>query len=422
MIRLLRLLARLEWPMRLLGPLFGRFNPLHPDRRRNPYPAYRKLRERAPVYRHPIIRIWFLSRYEDCAAVLKDPAFSVRRMELPAMQRMVAPLREDFREMITRNLLMLDPPDHTRLRALVGKAFTPRVVERLRPRIQAIVDELLDGVEAAGEMDLIRDFAYPLPVIVIAEMLGVPASDRARFIAWSNRLVAIVDPITSPETLESVQPAFHEMAAYLRGICEERRREPRDDLISALVAAEEQGDALTPAELISTCSIILGAGYETTASILGNSVMALLRNPGERKRLQDDPSLIASAVEEFLRYDPPVQATDRIAMRDCEIGGKRIRKGSLVVTLLAAANRDPARFPDPERLDLGRQDNAHLSFSHGVHFCLGAQLARAELQIALGTLLRRFPDFDGDPSTDAWRPSITLRGLTTLPLTLRPSL
>lgn len=295
------------------------------------------------------------------------------------------------------------------------------MVERLRPRIQSLVDELLDELEAAGELDFIRDFAYPLPVIVIAEMLGVPASDRARFIAWSNRLVAIVDPFSAPEGLEAVQPTFDEMAGYLRGICDERRREPRDDLISALVAAEEQGDALTPAELISTCAIILGAGYETTAGILGNSVMALLRNPGERKRLQDDPSLISSAVEELLRYDPPVQATDRIATRDCEIGGKRIRKGQLVVTLLAAANRDPARFPDPERLDLGRPDNAHLSFSHGVHFCLGAQLARAELQIALGTLLRRFPDFTGDPHCDAWRPSITLRGLTTLPLRLRPA-
>jgi cytochrome P450 len=407
--------------MRLLGPLFGRFNPLHPDRRRDPYPGYLKLRERAPVYRHPLMRIWFLSRYDDCAAVLKDSSFSVQRMTLPVTQKMVAPLHEDFREMITRNLLMLDPPDHTRIRSLVGKAFTPRVVERLRPRIQEVVDQLFDAAEPAGEMDFVLDFAYPLPVIVIAEMLGVPASDRERFIAWSNRLVAIIDPFTAPESLESVQPAFDEMAGYLRDVCEQRRREPRDDLISALVAAEEQGDALTPTELISVCAVILGAGYETTASILGNSVIALLRNPGERKRLQDDPSLIESAVEELLRYDPPVQATDRIATRDCEIGGKQIRKGQLVVTLLAAANRDPARFPDPERLDLGRQDNAHLSFSHGVHFCLGAQLARAELQIAIGTLLRRFPDFEGDPDTDAWRPSITLRGLTTLPLTLRAS-
>jgi len=419
--RLLRRLVQLEWPMRLLGPLLGSFNPLHPDRRRDPYPIYRRLRERTPVYRQPVMRIWFLSRYEDCAAVLKDPDFSVQRMQLPLTRKMVAPLHEDFREMIARNLLMLDPPDHTRLRALVGKAFTPRVVERLRPRIQEIVDGLLDAAESADDFDFVRDFAYPLPVIVIAEMLGVPSADRAKFVSWSNQLVAIVDPFSAPAGLESVQPAYEEMAAYLRGICAERRRDPREDLISALVAAEDQGDALSEAELISTCGVILGAGYETTASALGNAVLALLRNPDERKRLCDDPSLIESAVEEFLRYDPPVQATDRIATRDCEIRGKRIRKGQLVVTLLAAANRDPERFANPERLDLGRRDNTHLSFSHGVHFCLGAQLARAELQIAIATLLRRHPHFEGDPRTEAWRPSITLRGLTTLPLELGPT-
>jgi cytochrome P450 len=407
--------------MRLIAPLFGRWNPFDPERLRDPYPGYRRLQERAPVYRNPLLRIWILSRYADVAAVLRDPSFSVRRLESAAVRRLGAfeKLRPDFREMLERNLLMLDPPDHTRLRGLVAKAFTPRVVERLRPRIQALVDGLLDQAERRGEIELMRDFAYPLPATVIAEMLGVPAGDGPRFMRWSNDLAALLDPFHAPGGLDAAQAAFVELSAYFRAALAERRREPRDDLLSALASVEERGESLSEAELVSLAGLILGAGYETTANLIGNASVALLRNPGERKRLAEDPGLVASAVEEFLRYESPVQATDRVATRDFEIRGTRIRRGELVVLFLAAANRDPERFPEPDRLDLGRRDNAHLAFSQGPHFCLGAQLARAEAQIAIGTLVRRFPDFEGPPGPIAWRPSFTLRGPSALPIRLR---
>jgi len=419
--RLLRLFIRLRWPMRLLAPFFGLWNPFDPERLRDPYPGYRALQERAPVYRNPLLRIWILSRYADVATVLRDPSFSVRRLEAPAVRRLGAfrGLHPEFREMIERNLLMLDPPDHTRLRSLVAKAFTPRVVERLRPGIQALVDGLLDAAGRRGEIDLMRDFAYPLPATVIAQMLGVPPSDAPRFMRWSNDLAALLDPFNAPGGLGAAQAAFVELSAYFRAALAERRREPREDLISALATVEERGEALSEAELVSLCGLILGAGYETTANLIGNAAVALLRNPGERKRLADDPGLIASAVEEFLRYESPVQATDRVATRDFEIRGTRIRRGELVVLFLASANRDPERFPEPDRLDLARPDNAHVAFSQGPHFCLGAQLARAEAQIAIGTLVRRFPGFTGPPTPPTWRPSFSLRGPAALPIRLR---
>ncbi len=420
MFRLLRWLVQLGWPMRVLNPLFGAYNPFHPDRVTDPYPGYRALRSREPVFQSRLLGIWFLTRHADVTAVLKDPRFSVGRLETEMVRKMklFRSLSPEFLVMIEKNLLMLDPPQHTRIRGLVNKAFTPRVVERLRPRIQGLVDDLLDGVSSAGEMDLVRDFAYPLPVTVIAEMLGVEPEDRDRFRRWSADLGALLDPFNAPAGFAAANASFAELAAYFREVIAERRRQPRDDLISGLVAAEEGGAGLAEDELISVCALILGAGYETTSNLIGNAVIALLRNPGERKRLQDDPSLIGSAVEEFLRYDSPVQATDRVASEDCEIGGRRIRKGQLVVTLLGAANRDPEQFADPDRLDVARADNRHVAFSQGVHFCLGAGLGRAEAEIAIATLLRRFPNFDGPPDPPAWRPSITLRGPLSLPLTL----
>jgi hypothetical protein len=418
--RLLRLLVRLGWPIRLFDPLFGKHNPLHPDFRADPYPHYHRLRREAPVYRHPLFGVWYLSRYDDVLGVLRDPTVSVRRMETKAFQRVFPfqSLGPDMVEVLRSNLLMLDPPDHTRIRNLVNKAFTPRMVERLGPRIRGIVDDLLDAAADAGEIELVRDFASPLPVIVIAEMLGVPVEDRERFKRWSDDMALLLDPISAPEGLPAMRQAFVEFGEYLDAVVEDRRRSPRDDLLSGLVAAEEAGDRLSPVELGSLAGLILAAGHETTTNLIGNAVVALLRNPGERKRLRDDPGLLESAVEEFLRYDSPVQATDRILTRELEIAGRRIPSGEAVVLLLAAANRDPARFPDPDRLDLARPDNRHLAFGQGVHFCLGAHLARVEAQLALGGLLRRFPDLDGDPATVEWRPSMTLRGPVALPLTL----
>jgi cytochrome P450 len=249
-------------------------------------------------------------------------------------------------------------------------------------------------------------------------MLGIAAEDHAKFKEWSDALTALVDPMQAEDGMGPAQEAYVQLSAYLRRVFDERRREPRQDLISALVSVEEQGDSLTDAEMLSLSALILGAGHETTTNLLGNAVVALLRHPSERRRLQDDPSLIGSAVEEFLRYDSPVQVTDRVATQDCEVAGQAVRKGVLVGLLLAAANRDPARFTDPDRLDVGRQGNHHVAFGHGNHFCLGAALARTEAQIAITTLLRRFPDFDGERDPRAWKRSTVLRGPTSLRLSL----
>ncbi len=420
LFRLLAFLVRHPGWLRAASPLFGKYNPLRPGHRIDPYAQYHALRRAAPVYRHPLFRALFLTRYDDCAAVLRDPRFAANRTRSAVFQR-ADPFRDlppAMRRSIFRSLLMLDPPDHTRIRNLVNKAFTPRVVEGLLPRIQEIVDECLEAVASAGEMELIADLAHPLPVRVIAELLGVPSEDRERFKRWSDGLALLVDPIGSAGRMQSAVAAFEELAAYFGQIFEDRRRTPRDDLLSALVAAEVDGDRLDEAELLALCALILAAGHETTTNLIGKAVLALLRNPGERKRLQDDPGLIESAVEEFLRYESPVQGTDRVAVEDCEIDGQLVRRGQFVVILIGAANRDPARFPEPDRLDLGRPDNRHLAFGHGVHFCLGAHLARLEAQIAVGALLRRFPALDGPPEPDGWVPSLTLRGPAALPLSL----
>jgi cytochrome P450 len=421
MLRLVQRVIEMEWPIRLLGPLIGQFNPFLPEFRRDPYPSYRRLQTRSPVYFSPGLRGWVLSRHSDVSTVLQDSRFSVDRREANLFKRLqpFAGLRPDFVSAITSSLLMLDPPVHTRLRRLVNKAFTPRVVESLRVRIQAIVDELLARVAARGEMDLIRDLAYPLPVIVIAELLGVPAADHAKIKDWSDTLAVLVDPMQGKRGLQSAEGAYLELSAYMRAIFEERRRAPAEDLISALVAVEDEGQRIGELEMLALAGLILGAGHETTTNLIGNAVLALLRHPAERRRLQDDPSLIGSAVEEFLRYDSPVQMTDRVATVDCEVAGARVKRGMIVALLLGAANRDPAVFDEPDRFDVGRADNRHVAFGHGVHFCLGAALARAEAQIAIPTLLRRFPDLDGEREPRNWKRSMVLRGPTSLAVNLR---
>lgn len=417
--KVVRTLMDWGWPMRVMNPLFGRFNPFLPAYRRDPYPVYRALREEAPVYFHPLFRTWILTRIEDVESVLRGSHFSVDRTQTPFFKRFdpLKTLNPDFASAITRALLMTDPPDHTRIRRLVNKAFTPRAVEKLRSRLEGIVDELLEPMEAAGEFDLVRDFAVPLPVTAICELLGVPPEGRADMKRWSDSLAVLVDPFQAMGGgMRRAQEAFLEMAAYFRGLFAERRRAPRDDLITALVAAEEQGEHLSEIELLSLTALLMGAGHETTTNLIGNAVIALLRNPAESEKLRADPSLATNAVEEFLRYDSPVQLTDRIVTEDCTIGGASLRKGALVGVILGAANRDPARFDEPDTLRIDRKDVRHVAFGGGAHFCVGAALARLEAQIAIPRLLQRFPRLQGDVSSVVYTPSIVLRGPTSLRL------
>jgi cytochrome P450 len=311
-------------------------------------------------------------------------------------------------------MLVADPPDHTRLRSLVQKGFTPKMIEQLRPRIIAIVRELLDRIQQrGGEFDLIEDVAYPLPVVVIAELLGVPPEERRTFHAWSAALAASLDPLVSNEMMDRASAARDGLHDYLRSIIAERRREPRSDLISALVAVEERGDALSEPELVVMCTLLLIAGHETTVNLIGNGMLALLQHPDELQRLREDPQLIGTAVEELLRFDSPVQMTGRLVKEPLTIGGQAIQQGDFVLPLLGAANRDPLQFADPERLDLARNPNPHVGFGRGIHFCLGAPLARLEGAIAIGALVQRFPKLTlaGAPTR---RDQITLRGLSSL--------
>ena len=392
------------------------FNPLLPEFHVDPYPFYKRLREKEPIHQSPM-GFWVLTRYEDCVAVLRDQRFG----------------REEFQQMLTavygdetekpalpRSMLFRDPPDHTRLRALVSKAFTPRMIETMREHIQEIVDRLLDRVQDAGRMDVIEDLAYPLPVTVICEMLGVPVDDHASIRGWSADIARSLDAIGLPsdqDIVERGRKSRRALGDYFRRLVPERRARPQDDLLSGLLAAEEQGDKLTQDEVIAMCLLLFIAGHETTVNLIGNGTLALLRHPDQLTKLRAEPALIGNAVEELLRYDSPVQRTARITTTEVELAGQLLPKGALVITALGAANRDPAQFADPDRLDVTRKDPRHISFGFGIHFCLGAPLARVEGQLALGTLLRRAPDLALAEVNPEWRESSVLRGLKRLNVT-----
>lgn len=398
------------------------FNPFDPRLRSDPYAVYRELRQEEPIFWSEAMQLWLLTRYDDCLAVLRDHArFSSERTRAtnPFVQQL-----EEFRRASgplgrTPTMLSLDPPAHTRMRNLVNKAFTPRVVERSRPRIQAIAEALLDNLPDGREMDVVRDLAVPLPMIVIAEVLGVPAADREQFKAWSADIAnTLGGPFQPLEVLERARTAANQLADYFQGQIALRRRAPRDDLLSALIAAEEQGELLSEDELLATCILLLVAGNETTTNLIGNGMLALIENPDQRRLLQEDPSLIPAAVEEMLRYDPPAQITSRIVLTETEFRGHRFQPGQVVLAVLAAANRDPEQFPKPDCFDIRRANNRHLSFGYGIHYCLGAPLALAEAQVAFATLLRRLPEPElaGEPRRGA---SFILRGLESLPVRSR---
>src|SRR5262245_42710415 len=379
----------------------------------DPYPTYHRLRSEDPVHQSPL-GFWVLTRYEDVVSVLRDARFVKEPIAAVVASRMGGATPP-----VPLSMLERDPPDHTRLRGLVSKAFTPRVVETLRPHIQQIVDGLLDRVEGRHSMDLIEDFAYPLPVIVICQMLGVPVEDRDRFKGWGLDIARGLDAIMLPADSDVTRRSLASRTAlgdYFRELIAERRASPRADMLSALIAAEEAGDKLSEDELLATCTLLLVAGHETTVNLIGNGTLALLRHPDELRRLLERPALIASAVEELLRYDGPVQRTARITSEDVTIGGRTIGKGELVMPFIGAADRDPAQFPDPDRLDITRADNRHIAFGWGIHFCLGAPLARLEGQIAINALVWRFPKLALATDRPEYRQSLTLRGLKALPV------
>jgi cytochrome P450 len=390
------------------------FNPYLPEVHANPYPLYQRLRTQDPVHRSEF-GFWVLTRHAEVAAVLRDPRISRDPRRSAPFQLLRGDGQDPFEDGAP-SMLFVDPPDHTRLRTLVNKAFTPIAIGRLRSRVEELTEQLLDRVTSTGELDLVEDLAYPLPVTVICELLGVPAQDQIRFRAWSGALVHLLDPLVATDTLQRALAARTALRTYLGGLVAQRRAHPADDLLTALVAAEDQGHRLSEPELVSMCLLLLIAGHETTVNLIANGTLALLTHPAQRDRLAADPGLAVSAVEELLRYDSPVQLTARHVLADLEVGGQRVGEGETVLAVLGAANRDPAQFPDPDRLDLARSPNRHLAFGGGIHFCLGAPLARMEAQIALTALLRRFPGLALGEGPPTWRDTVTLRGLASLPL------
>jgi cytochrome P450 len=382
------------------------FDPAH---RADPYPAYRQWREQAPV---AVLDTGFLALtgHDACSEVLRDPRFGHEETDGPQV---------DDGESRVRSFLVLNPPDHTRLRKLVSRAFTPRMIERLAPRIEEITAGLLDEALAAGTTDLLAALAAPLPVVVISELLGVPPADHARFEGWSHAMARGLDPdfLLPDDVREQQALARVEFGDYFRDLAARRRAEPGEDLLSALVAVTDAGDALTEDELVATCTLLLIAGHETTTNLVGNGVLALLRHPEQHAALVADPGLVDGAIEEMLRYDSPVQLTARVALQDATVAGVPAPAGTFVLAVLGAANRDPAAHDDPETFDITRPPTRHLAFGQGIHFCLGSPLARLEGRTALRALVERAPRMRlaGEP---VWKQNVTLRGLAELPVAL----
>lgn len=398
------------------------YDPRLPEVIADPYPVFHRLQAEDPTHWSEILGGWVLTRYDDVKACLNDRRLSADRIT-PFLEHQPGGGRPEVQELsrlVGRWAVFTDPPTHTRLRQLMNKAFTPRAVERLRPRIEEVANNLIDRIQDQGQMDVIRDFAYPLPVIVIAEMLGVPTEDRDRLKAWSDELALFIgSALGTLDKYERARRGVEEMTEYFHALVAVRRCGPRDDVISGLIAAEERGAVLSEDELVATCVLLLFAGHETTRNLIGNGILALLRHPDQLQTLREDPSLAPSAIEELLRYDGPTQAQVRVAMEDFELYGKRIQPGQRIFTMINAANRDPDRFADPDRLDLRRGDNYHLAFGSGIHFCIGAPLARLEGQIAITTLLQRLSALE--PPTDApdWLDSLVFRGVRSLPVAFR---
>ncbi len=395
---------------------------LDPEVLANPYPLYQRLRSEDPVHWDPFLHTWVVTRYADIVQVLYH--FSANRTPTPEqLSALNLSALNPIAEVMVRQMLFLDPPDHTRLRALASAAFTPRRVDQLRSHIQDVMDTLLDRVISNGRMDVIADFAGPAPAIVTAELLGVPAADHAKLKDWSQDFAEMLgnfqhNPDRFPRVLRSVE----NLCSYFRSAMNEQQSNAREGLIQAMMNAEVDGARLTEEEIIANLIVTMVGGLETTTNLIGNGVLTLLRNPAALEQLRADSSLIPSAVEELLRYESPSQHTARLAPDNVELGGKKILKRQAVIAVMGAGNRDPERFPDPDRLDWARKDNRHLAFGWAAHFCFGAALARLEGQIAFETMLRRLPGLSLESQAPLeWRHNLGLRGLTALPITFNPS-
>ena len=398
-------------------PALSLYHLLEPEVLANPYPLYHRLRSEDPVHWDHFLHTWVATRYADVVTVLQH--FSAIRTPTPEqLTTLGLSALVPLAEVLVRQMLFMDPPAHGRIRSLAAKAFTPRRVETLRSHIQDITDSLLDAVQAGGHMDVIADMAYPLPAIVTAEMLGLPTSDWKQLTRWSADFSEVLgnlqhDPDHAPRVLHSLGEACE----YFRAAVREHQEHPREDLISALLTAEQDGDSLSEEEVIANSIMLMTGGQETTTNLIGNGLLTLLRRPDQLEKLWADHSLIPSAIEELLRYESPIQYTSRLAPDDVQMGGKTIRKGQAVFAMMGAANRDPERFPDPDRLDICRQDNRHLAFAWAAHFCFGAPLARLEGEIAFETVLQRMPNLRLEPGQVIWRENLAFRGLTALPVT-----
>jgi cytochrome P450 len=397
-------------------PPLSLYRLLDPEVLADPYPLYRRLRTEDPVHWDHFLHAWVVTRYTDVLQVLHD--FSAERTPTP--EQLTAKgmsALNPIAQVMVKQMLFMDPPAHTRLRALASSAFSPGRIEHLRSHIREIADRLLDAIEAKGRMDLIADFAAPFPAIVTAEMLGVPVEDHDQLKLWSADFAELLGNFQhNPERVPRVLRSLQDMTAYFHGVLTGKRTSPNNGLVHSLATAEIQGDRLSEEEVIANCIVTMVGGQETTTNLLGNGMLALLRNQGELEKLRADLSLIPSAVEELLRYESPSQQTARLALRDTALGGKLIRKRQAVIAVMAAANRDPDRFPEPDRLDIKRENNRHLAFGWAAHFCFGAALARMEGQIAFEAILRRLGNVRLEPAPLTWRTNLGLRGLTALPL------
>ena len=393
---------------------------LRPEVLADPYPLYHRLRTEDPVLWDPFLHAWVVTRYADVTRVLLD--FSALRTPTPEQlaQMGLADL-SPIASVMVKQMLFMDPPAHTRLRGLCSQAFTPVRVSALRQHIQDIADELLDSVLPRGEMDVIADFAAPLPAIVTAELLGVPIADHVQLKRWSADFAEMLGNFQhNPNRTTQVRGSLDEMTSYFKDAIRQQRVHPEGGLVSSLLAAEIDGDRLSEEEIVASLIVTMVGGQETTTNLIGNGILTLLRNPQVMEELRGDLSLIPSAVEELLRYESPSQHTARLAPCDAEMGGKRIQKKQAVIAVMGAANRDPERFPEPDRLDIRRKDNRHVAFGFGAHFCFGAPLARIEGQIAFATVLQRLKNIELKPGSITWRENLGLRGLTALPVCFTP--